>query len=78
MGLYAGVHVRVAFLTEDGEIKTSRKFMLTKDSLDKVEIDKVSCPYKIAQISLAQIIVEVRKICCCLFRLTAVRNNKAN
>lgn len=40
MGLHAGMHVRVAFLTEDGETNTFREFMLTKNSLDEVEAEQ--------------------------------------
>lgn len=40
MGLHAGMHVRVAFLTEDGEKNTFREFMLTKNSLHEVEAEQ--------------------------------------
>lgn len=40
MGLHPGMHVRVAFFSEDGEINTFREFMLTKNSLDKVEAEQ--------------------------------------
>ena len=40
MGLHAGMHVRVAFLTEDGETNTFREFMLTKNPLDAVEVEQ--------------------------------------
>ncbi len=36
MGLLAGMHVRVAFLTEDGEKNTFREFLLTQDSLSEI------------------------------------------
>ena len=37
MGLSAGMHVRVAFLTEDGEKNTFREFLLTKNSLTEID-----------------------------------------
>lgn len=40
MGMHAGMHVRVAFLTEDGETNTFREFMLTKNPLNAVEVEQ--------------------------------------
>ena len=37
MGLFAGMHVRVAFLTEDGEKNTFCEFLLTKNSLTDLQ-----------------------------------------
>ena len=39
MGLFAGMHVRVAFLTEDGEKNTFREFLLTKNSLTEIDAE---------------------------------------
>ncbi len=39
MGLFAGMHVRVAFLTEDGEKNTFREFLLMKNSLTEIDAE---------------------------------------
>lgn len=39
MGLFAGMHVRVAFLTEDGEKNTFREFLLAKNSLTEIDAE---------------------------------------
>jgi len=39
MSLFAGMHVRVAFMTEDGEKNTFREFLLTKNSLTEIDTE---------------------------------------
>ena len=39
MGLFAGMHVRVAFLSEDGEKNTFHEFLLTKNSFTEFDAE---------------------------------------